>query len=192
MPRVLASSIKQRYFFEKIYKMIVRVEEMLDSTISVIISKLFDSNQDAKDNDKLIKSVKESILRELRFNRELFKEMEKNTKDRLNIIKYLKTNNFDRLEENYIPLTLFFNSKETSIFKEIISENSQKITNKNYLKWIANCNTAYLLIEKIYHRIKILKVLEKNNIIKNKTSLGYTKFLLMLTDKILQSEKNRL
>jgi hypothetical protein len=128
-------------------------------------------------------AINERIARELRFNDELLKAILKHKKgEKPELISHLteslQTKAFDAISDSSIPLTLFF--AESDIRQEDWKSIQEKFPYPSaiYFKWASTIGDSTELIERIYHRMKIIKLFSALDISKNQQSIKYVLFLI--------------
>ena len=131
-------------------------------------------------------AVRDSLLREIRYNEEILANGIKSDfkmhgiYDNKNYFELLKTDIFDSLHLNFVSIKDVL--KEEKLSNKTLNE-IQKHSNGNFRKWLQNTTTNVELLEKVYHRIAIMKALSVVNMDKNIMSKQYVKYLLLLLRK---------
>jgi hypothetical protein len=154
--------------------------------ISKLAGKVIDIARDKLKEDEEFKRLRSAVVekmdRELRFNDEILKETVRHKKNDETLIdgliETLNTDSFDELVKSSVPLSLIFENLELNINHWEDFYKSTKLSNKNMLQWSENIASQVFLIERIYHRIKILKNLRKISIHRGSESVRYIRFLI--------------
>lgn len=147
---------------------------ILGSIAEKLLAYGFEKLQNSVEFQNTKNAVYESIIRELRFNLELIQDVQKNTVKTSSedlcrsISQEMEFSAFQRLEETFIPLKLFFEGTVTP-----------KVTkNKSYKNWSSQFTTEFIWIERTYHRLRILRCRWRSGKFPNKQSLGYVEWLI--------------
>jgi hypothetical protein len=155
----------------------------LDKMAEIFLNTGIDQLIKNKEFNRLREAINEKIEREIRFNQELLKEIvRRKTPDNLALVsrmtEALQTTAFDSIIESSIPLGAIFDNKD-------ICEDAWKdfwdnypYPSLNFFNWAKGISNETLLIERIYHRIKIIKVFSNLEISKGHQSLKYVMFLI--------------
>lgn len=135
--------------------------------------------------------VQDKILRETRFNLEVFQQIVKRDKEgafinseevRLALIKALRTTAFDELNNETIPVSLFFPYPVDKGKWPKDSRTWGKI--EKYLEYTESVRTQADLLERLYHRLFLIKTFAECG--KLQGDLNYICFLLMALLKSLK------
>lgn len=156
---------------------------ILEHLVEMFIDKGIALIKDNHEFNRLKDAINARIARELRFNSELletiirYKKL-KNEKLISTLTGSLQTTAFDSINDSSIPLTLF--SGESEIKPKDWSSIREKFPypSSNFVKWSVTINNPTDLIERIYHRIKIIKLFASIDISKNQQSIKYVLFLI--------------
>ena len=155
--------------------------------LKTIIS-TFEFYQKYKKDDEMRQALYSNLKRELYFNLEIFDEIKKTKSENINeLVSLLKTDFYDTIKNSLIDLKNIKEPKEID-FSEIIDD--EKLTNKNFKRWIANIKTDIELIEKVYLKISVLKSLASIGIKKRDVSYQYVKFLMLILKRIIKQYKS--
>ncbi len=157
----------------------------MDGIIQLFIKELLKGREDSKQSIMLSEAIRESIIRELRFNAEIFKEISNNSDRRAVLVKALKNSAFKKIEDSMLPLNRIINERKINTQKLLSDED-----NGNHIRWFSNTKTNIELLEKVYSRIEILQALENAGIEKNNSAIEYSKFLIMTLQKLLKNINN--
>ncbi|QUE30983.1 hypothetical protein [Francisella philomiragia] len=126
-------------------------------------------------NDNLYKhAVKESLKREIIYNLDVI-DSKNSAIDNCLIIKLLSTKFYDFLTSEMISTKIIFEEDN-----KLVSTCDNNIQNKSIKKWLRNIDTKDFLFDKVYIKIKVIKKLNDNGVIKRGDSLLYLKSLLIL------------
>jgi len=156
---------------------------ILDRVVEIFIKEGVKLLKENHEFSRLQEAISEKIARELRFNAELLDAIlrNKNSKNQEFIsalTESLKTTAFDSLSDSSLPLTLFFGESEIQSEDWLTIHEKFPYPSKNYVKWASTINNPSALIERIYHRTKIIKLFSLINISKNQQSIKYVLFLI--------------
>jgi hypothetical protein len=145
-----------------------------------------DAFRKSKEHQNLMIAVQDRIRREVRFNSAILQEFKKHDKNtnapkydkelRSALLKSLRTEAFDDMNQGMLPLALFF---EGEIDKDVIFPNWAK--QERYLDWLRNVVTQYDLLERIYHRIRLVKTFAECGEIQGE--MDYIHFMLIGLEK---------
>lgn len=132
-----------------------------------------------KEHDLLKDAIAERITREMRFNKELMEEIVHYKKmDNPDLVNYftkeLKTDAFDSLDTSAIPLKIIF--KDYTIEWDNFCRDFK--SGKVHQRWFKNINNVSAMVERIYHRVKIIKIFGNLGLSKRKQSFRYLIFLI--------------
>jgi hypothetical protein len=155
--------------------------EMLMEPTKKFIAGGIDAFRKSKEHQNLLIAVQDQIRREVRFNSALLQELKRSThKDdmevRIALIKSLRTEAFDNINQGMLPLGLFF---EAELVKEDIFPNWGK--QDTYLGWLKYVITQYDLLERVYHRIRLAKTFADCG--KTQGDMDYIHFMLIGFEK---------
>jgi hypothetical protein len=156
---------------------------ILESVVGQFIGKGVEYLKGSIEFNRSKDAINERIARELRFNDELLKAILKHKKEKepeliSHLTESLQTTAFDAISDSSIPLTLFF--AESDIRQEDWKSIQEKFPYPSaiYSKWASTIGDPTMLIERIYHRMKIIKLFSTLDISKNQQSIKYVLFLI--------------
>jgi glycyl-tRNA synthetase alpha subunit len=130
----------------------------------------------------LVQIVQAKIIRETKFNLEVFNEIEKilnnaedNAEERVScLIQMLRSSAFESIDNGIIPLNKFFPQELKKEFYEV----------ENYQNYIKNIKNLSELIERVYFRIDVLKMTREHG--ETNRNKEYINFLLLKLAKELK------
>lgn len=157
------------------------LEQLLSRAVNLFISDGIRAFEKDRAANCLRESMAERINREIRFNYELLgvrkkKVLTDSTKIKT-IIDSTTTSAFDAINDTGIPMTLISDKKITENDWQSM-HNKYKVHNKSYSRWTKNITSTSMLLERIYHRLKIVKILNSLDIVKNEASIAYLSYLM--------------
>ncbi|HHB92544.1 MAG TPA: hypothetical protein ENK59_04945 [Thioploca sp.] len=132
----------------------------------------------SQEHHNLLIAVQDRIRREVKFNTALLQEFTKYKNSDspeeylcLTLIKALETEAFDEINKGVLPLSMFFEQKSLK------SDFPKWPEKEKYFKWMENIITQYDLLERIYHRIKLIKTFAEGNRVQG--NVRYIQFMLI-------------
>jgi hypothetical protein len=157
----------------------IEIVSLIGNALGIIVDKGMDHFMKSSELNLLKDAIAEKIRREMRFNNELLgaiiEYQKKNDLEKVSrIIKVIDTSGFDSLDNSSIPLKAIF--RDSKIEWEIIYRDFKH--GKGYRTWVKNIDNVPLLVERIYHRLKIIKAFENIGLLKGQSSLRYVIFLI--------------
>ena len=158
--------------------------ELLLAPAKKLLEVGIDTFKKSEDLKTLTVVVQDKVLRETRFNLEIFEQILRKGKDgnysnpdkiRLALIKAVRTNAFDELDSGNIPISFLF---PRDAEKEKWPRNEERWGDvKKYLDWTGSIKTQSDLLERVYQRLMLLKTYAECGSIYG--DLYYVRFLLM-------------
>ena len=140
------------------------------------------TSQDKVSREALYSNLK----KELYFNLEIFDEMKRSKAKDEKLSKFillLKTDFYDTIKQSLIKIETLKKPIDIDM-NEIIDDD--RLSNKNFKRWVVNIKTDLELIEKVYLKTSVLKALASIGVTKREQSYQYVKFLMIILKKVLK------
>jgi len=164
-----------------------------------LLSKAIDMGVDVVTSNKQFKQLKQVVIektaRELRFNSELLGERipKSDLADEKVIdilIGSLSTDSFDELIKSSVPLIIIFDEYILDANDWLAYQKTLKKESRQMLGWAKGIKSQAELIERIYHRTKIIKLFCTMNMRKGLVSIQYIKFLILAFQHFEKNKKS--
>ena len=129
---------------------------MLENLVMLALQKGWDSLEKGSEAKKLRLAIRSRLARETRFNLEVFKGLD--DPDKLSLVAAAcSIEAIDEICSLNIPISLFFDGEE---LPEGVIEylRGESVSNGNFKKWTADIHNEVELVERVWHRLRILKV----------------------------------
>lgn len=163
---------------------------MIAEMAKELLSAGWEELRERKQFKRLQAAVHDRIRREIRFNLAMVDEAIKIKSDsegqkRVALICSMSSKGFDEISSGGIPLTLLFgpDGLDARVWPEANNKPFTAAEIKKYKTRIRSINTRHGLVERLYHRITVIKAIAGHGVVKG--DIKYLRFLLRASEKAL-------
>lgn len=166
------------------------IESLIAPVSEWLIKKGQDKIKESAEFQNTRLAIRQAIVRELRLNRAYIDEVMKQKEDAsdltLTMAEELEITAFNKLEDSFMPIELFFDCERPAF-------NVEKIDGQ-FVTWSSQLENEAFWIERIYMRLRILRARWRCGKAPTKKSVQYVRWLidtwLKTTTKITNSKMN--
>ncbi|BBP43112.1 hypothetical protein [Thiosulfativibrio zosterae] len=160
------------------------IESLIAPVSEWLIKKGQDKIKESAEFQNTRLAIRQAVVRELRLNRAFIDEVIKLKEDvtglTLAMAEELEVSAFNKLEDSFMPIELFFDCERPALDEE--SSDGQ------FLNWASQLENEALWVERIYMRLRILRARWRCSKVPKNKSVQYVRWLI---DTWLKQQTNR-